>query len=213
MSENNDLQVKSRKRVVDHGEVFTNQREVNAMLDLVKDETLRLDSRFLEPACGDGNFLIEILRRKLEVCRQRVASKAYTQLQYEQSAILSISSIYGIELLADNAADCRARLLDCFEQHYRQLFGEQCKAECIGSAAYLLEKNIIHGNALTYRREDDPERWIEVSEWSMIGDGMVNRRDYDFSYMVGRSFFSDMPTATYPPVYFLSLNAKSYGEE
>ena len=63
-------QIKSRKRVADHGEVFTGEREVNAMLDLVKSETERIESRFLEPACGDGNFLAEILRRKLEAVKK-----------------------------------------------------------------------------------------------------------------------------------------------
>lgn len=99
-------QVKSRERVQQHGEVFTNEREVNAMLDLVKHETERIDSRFLEPACGDGNFLAEILRRKLQVCRRLVEQKKNTQLEYEKNAVLAVSSIYGIELLADNATAC-----------------------------------------------------------------------------------------------------------
>ena len=103
-------QIKSRRRVQDHGEVFTNPREVNAMLDLVKEETERIDSRFLEPACGDGNFLAEILRRKLDVCARFVKQKKYTQLEYEKNAVLAVSSIYGIELLPDNAEACRERL-------------------------------------------------------------------------------------------------------
>lgn len=213
MSEERERQVKSRQRVTEHGEVFTNLREVRAMLDLVKPETERMDSRFLEPACGDGNFLSEILRRKLAVCGQRARGKAYTQLQYEQAAILALSSIYGIELLADNVVACRARLLGIFVEQYVALYGKSHRAGCVTSATYLLSKNIIHGNALTYHRVDAPEQWIAVSEWSMIGNGMVNRRDYDFKYMVDRSFFSDQPVATYQPVYFLNLNAQAYGEE
>ena len=210
-------QIKSKKRVADHGEVFTNPREVNAMLDLVKQETERLDSRFLEPACGDGNFLIEILRRKLSVCRQRVEAKQYTQLQYEQNAVLAVSSIYGIELLADNAEACRERLLGYFVEQYGQLFHDRCKPECIESVRFLLSKNIIQGDALSYHRADKPEEWIVVSEWSMIGQGMMNRRDYEFSYLVGDSseadLFSDVPCATFPPVYFLELNKERYGEQ
>ena len=210
-------QIKSRKRVVDHGEVFTHPREVNAMLDLVKHETERIDSRFLEPACGDGNFLIEILRRKLAVCQRRAHARQYTQLQYEQNAVVAVSSLYGIELLADNVSACRERLLDYFTAQYKALYGPQCKAECIASVRYLLSKNIIHGDALSYRRADDPQQWIVVSEWSMIGQGMMNRRDYEFSYLVGDSaeadLFSDLPCATFPPVYFLNLNKRSYGEE
>lgn len=120
-------QIKSKERVAAHGEVFTNEREVNAMLDLVKQETERLDSRFLEPACGDGNFLIEILHRKLAICEARVKAKQYTQLQYEQNAILAVSSIYGIELLQDNAEACRERLLNYFTEQYQALFKSKCK--------------------------------------------------------------------------------------
>ena len=207
-------QIKSRKRVADHGEVFTNPREVNAMLDLVKPETERLDSRFLEPACGTGNFLIEILRRKLAVCEQRVRAKQYTQLQYEQNAVLAVSSIYGIELLEDNAQACRERLLQFFVEQYRTLFPKTAKAECEEAVRFLLGKNIIQGDALTYHRTDRPEEWIVVSEWSMIGQGMVNRRDYEFSYLVGDSsdndLFSDMPCATFKPVYFLNLREEAY---
>ena len=213
---NESLQIKSKKRVVDHGEVFTNEREVNAMLNLVKQETERLDSRFLEPACGDGNFLIEILRRKLSICEERVKAKQYTQLQYEQNAVLAVSSIYGIELLRDNAEACRERLLNYFVCQYHKLFESKCKDACIDSVRYILSKNIVIGDALTYKRVDDPDKWIHISEWSFIGDGKVNRRGYEFSYLVGEdegdSLFSDLPAVTFKPVHFLKINRKTYGE-
>lgn len=209
-------QIKSKERVAAHGEVFTNEREVNAMLDLVKQETERLDSRFLEPACGDGNFLIEILRRKLAVCEARARAKQYTQLQYEQNAVLAVSSIYGIELLPDNAEACRERLLDYFVKQYRALFKSKCKDACIESVRYILSKNIIVGDALTYKRVDAPDEWIRISEWSFIGDGKVNRRDYEFSYLVGEDagddLFSDLPAETFKPVHFLKINSETYGE-
>ena len=212
-----DTQIKSKERVSAHGEVFTNPREVNAMLDLVKPETERLDSRFLEPACGDGNFLIEILRRKLAICENRVKAKQYTQLQYEHDAIWAVSSIYGIELLADNAAACRERLLGYFTEQYSGLFKSKCKASCIEAVRYILSKNIIHGDALTYKRVDRPDEWIHISEWSFIGADKVNRRDYEFSYLVGEyesdGLFSDIPAQTYAPVHFLKINAKTYGEQ
>lgn len=209
-------QVKSRERVQKHGEVFTAEREVNAMLDLVKNETERLDSRFLEPACGDGNFLIEILRRKLAValCNYQ---KHKSQLQYEKDAILAVSSIYGIEILPDNAAACRSRLLSSFSTQYQSLFPKSYKPECIASAEFLLSKNIILGDALTYRRIDKPDEWIIISEWSMMPNGMMNRRDYEFSYLVGDSatddLFSDIPCHTFSPQSFLNLNAVVYGEQ
>jgi hypothetical protein len=212
-----DTQIKSKERVSAHGEVFTNPREVNAMLDLVKAETERIDSRFLEPACGDGNFLIEILRRKLAICEARVKAKQYTQLQYEHDAIWSISGIYGIELLADNAAACRERLLYYFTEQYQALFKSKCKDSCIEAVRYILSKNIIHGDALTYKRVDKPNEWIHISEWSFIGADKVNRRDYEFSYLVGEfeseGLFSDLPVQTFPPVHFLKINAAAYGEQ
>jgi len=211
-----DTQIRSRARVSAHGEVFTNPREVNAMLDLVKAETERIDSRFLEPACGDGNFLIEILRRKLTICEARVKAKQYTQLQYEHDAVWAISSIYGIELLADNAAACRERLRNYFTQQYQGLFKSKCKDSCIEAVRYILSKNIIHGDALSYKRVDKPDEWIHISEWSFIGAGRVIRRDYEFSYLVGEyesdGLFSDLPAQTYAPVHFLKINAAAYGE-
>ena len=209
-------QVKSRERVQQHGEVFTNEREVNAMLNLVKHETERIDSRFLEPACGDGNFLAEILRRKLRVCRNLVEQRKNTQLEYEKNTVLAVSSIYGIELLPDNAMTCRERLFRIFCDEYHALYGDSVKVECMYSIRYLLSKNIIIGNALTYHRVDNPDEWIIISEWSLLGGGMMNRRDYEFSYLVGDSqendLFSDVPCQTYEPVYFLNLNTSSYGE-
>ena len=210
-----DKQIKSKERVAAHGEVFTNEREVNAMLDLVKAETERLDSRFLEPACGDGNFLIEILRRKLAICESRVKAKQYTQLQYEHDAIVAVSSIYGIELLPDNAEACRERLLDYVRSQYQSLYKSKCKESFLTSVRYILSKNIIVGDALTYKRVDKPDEWIKICEWSFIGNVDVNRRDYEFSYLVGVDagvdLFSDLPAETYKPVHFLKLNADTYG--
>lgn len=209
-------QIKSKARVSAHGEVFTNEREVNAMLDLVKHETERIDSRFLEPACGDGNFLAEILRRKLAVCRSFVQQKKFTQMEYEKNIVLAISSIYGIEILPDNAAACRKRLYEIVEKEYSSLFPNSTNTDCLRSIQYLLDKNIILGDALNYHRVDEPDKWIIISEWSLLGNGMMNRRDYDFRYLVGNSaemdLFSDTPCDTFQPVHFLNLNPHSYGE-
>lgn len=209
-----ERQIKSRERVSKHGEVFTAEREVNAMLDLMKQETERIESRFLEPACGDGNSLIEILRRKLAVCEERVLKRQFTQLQYEKHAVWAVSSIYGIELLPDNAEACRQRLYRYFCQQYERLFGDACKSACREAVVYILAHNIIMGDALTYRRVDNPDEWIVVSEWSFIGDGKVVRRDYNFSYLVatgqGGDLFSDTPCETFPPVYFLNLCHRAY---
>ena len=203
-------QIKSRQRVADHGEVYTAEREVKAMCDLVSDECNRIDSRFLEPACGDGNFLAEILGRKLAVVKKKYKKSV---IDYEKNSLLAVSSIYGIELLPDNAATCRERLLSLFRDEYVSLYGNNINQNCLDSISYLLSKNIIIGNALTYHRVDNPKEWIIISEWSMLGSGMVNRRDYEFNYLVGdKDVFSDLPCLTFEPVYFLRLNPEAYGE-
>ena len=140
-----DKQVVSKKRVADHGEVFTAEREVNAMLDLVKNETLRIDSRFLEPACGTGNFVIEILRRKLAVVGERYSKN---QSEYEKYALLAVSSIYGIDILADSLEVCRERLYSHFCDEYKSLFKEKISEDILKSAKFLLSRNIVQGDAL-----------------------------------------------------------------
>lgn len=146
------MQVKSKKRVADHGEVFTSQREVNAMLNLVKQETERIESRFLEPACGDGNFLTEILKRKLTVVESRYKK---SQLEFERNAITAISSVYGIDILEDNVFACRARLLGIFTEFYSQNYSEKANPKVIDSARFILGKNIIWGDALDLRTVGD----------------------------------------------------------
>ncbi|WP_200865514.1 DNA methyltransferase [Thermosynechococcus sp. NK55a] len=115
-------QIKSKQRIADYGEVLTPRPIVNAMLDLVKQETERIDSRFLEPACGTGNFLTEILKRKLKIVEKRYGK---SQLEYERYAVLAVSSLYGIEILEDNAQECRQRLFAVFDEAYTRLFKEK----------------------------------------------------------------------------------------
>ena len=126
----NNKQVKSRQRVSDHGEVFTAEREVNAMLDLVKQETERIDSRFLEPACGNGNFLAEVIKRKLAVVNSRYSS---SQLEWERYSVVAVSSIYGVDILQDNVHECRERLFGIFNDIYTRHFSDKCKPECLRS--------------------------------------------------------------------------------
>jgi len=173
-------QTKSKKRIADHGEVFTNEREVNAMLDLVKQETERIDSRFLEPACGDGNFLVEILRRKLEVVSRRYKK---SQLDYERNAVIAISSIYGIDLLLDNVQECRNRLLSIFEEKYKKLFKDKIKNDCLESTRFILSKNIIQGDALTLNKIEGDEP-IVFAEWSAVNGSMLKRRDYTLANLL-----------------------------
>jgi len=210
---NKNKQVKSKKRVADHGEVFTNEREVNAMLDLVKHETERIESRFLEPACGNGNFLAEVLRRKLNVVDQRYGKSQY---DWERYAVIAVSSIYGVEILEDNAKECRERLFKIFNERYSALFKEKCKEECKLSIRFLLSRNILWGDALDFT---NPVTKIPIvfSEWSAVNDSMVKRRDYMFKFLVEKkhqySLFNDEgepaaidePIKDFPLIHFLKL--------
>lgn len=214
-----EKQVISRKRVVDHGEVFTAQREVIAMLDLVLDETNRIDSRFLEPACGTGNFLIEILRRKLAVVESRYGKSKY---DYEKYAILAVSSMYGIDILLDSLEFCRNRLFSYFKLQFEILFGTQAEDDILKSVQYLLQKNIVQGDALTMKLVGSDDGICFV-EWSLVGEqlkGLVFRysdiqqdiREDDilFTHSVhtsdnGDSVYITKPISEYPLTSFRRL--------
>lgn len=177
-----ERQVKSRQRVADHGEVFTAQREVNAMLDLVKSETERIDSRFLEPACGDGNFLDEILRRKLAVVRSRYGQSA---LDYEKYAVLAVSSLYGVDILEDNVADCRARLFKRWDAAYAAVCGNAVHEGCREAVRFILRRNILCGDALTLLTADGEP--IIFSEWSLATGSLMKRRDFRLDVLMSEN--------------------------
>jgi len=183
-------QVKSKQRVADHGEVLTGKREVNAMLDLVASETGRIDSRFLEPACGTGNFLSEILERKLRVVEERYGKG---QLDYERYAILAVSSIYGIDILEDNIQQCRQRLFGIFDLDYLRLFKSKTNDNCRESARYILERNIIHGDALSLKTVGDNPKPIVFSEWSLVNGSMLKRRDFTFHGLLEHAAMKELP--------------------
>ena len=174
-----ERQVKSKKRVADHGEVFTSEREVNAMLDLVKDETERIGSRFLEPACGEGAFLIEILRRKMAVVK-RVYKKS--PFDYERYAVQAVTSIYGVELLEDNVKICRQRLFDLWNKEYTANTKKQANDACRETVKFILRKNIICGDALTMLNNDGSP--LVFAEWNITTGNSIKRRDYTLSALL-----------------------------
>lgn len=181
-----EKQVKSKQRVADHGEVFTAEREVKAMCDLVKDETERIDSRFLEPACGDGNFLVEILMRKLAVVKSKYRKSTY---DWERNSLLALGSIYGVELLTDNCEACRERLFEIWNKEYKAVCKKECNDDTRAAAKYILSRNIICGNALSYHCVDengnDTSEPIVFSEWSFPrNDAFIYRKDYIFEHLL-----------------------------
>ncbi len=174
-------QVISRERVVEHGEVYTHEREVTAMLNLVEAETQRIESRFLEPACGTGNFLIQVLKRKLAVVSKRYKKN---QFEFEAYAMLALSSIYGIELLQDNVFACRARLFNYFEKVYRNTYKNKINNQFLESAKYLLSKNIIWGDALTLKVVENPQQDIIFSQWSLHKKRFFKRLDFSYANLL-----------------------------
>lgn len=197
--------VKSKQRVADHGEVFTPAWLVTAMLDLVKGETERIDSRFLESACGSGNFLVQILRRKLAAVELKYGKSDFERRHY---ALLALMCVYGIELLPDNIVECRANLLDIFAEYLTLAPAD----DLYRAAFYVLSQNLVHGDALTMRTHDALP--ITFAEWGYLGKGRFQRRDFRFDNLTQSSAFSAegslfahlgmheifTPAKTYPPM-------------
>lgn len=197
--------VKSKQRMADHGEVFTPPWMVEAMLDLVKEETERIDSRFLEPACGSGNFLVQVLRRKLAAVEVKFGKSEFERRHY---ALLGLMCIYGVELLSDNIAECRDYLLEIFTE-YLNLHESD---DLYRAATYVLSQNLIRGDALAMlTNAGEP---IRFAEWGYLGKGKFQRRDFRFDTLTlsatfgeEGSLFVDLgkheifsPIKTYPPL-------------
>lgn len=203
--------VKSKQRVADHGEVFTPSWLVEAMLDLVKGESERIDSRFLEPACGSGNFLVPVLKRKLATVELRYGQSDFERRHY---SLLALMCLYGIELLPDNITECRANLLEVFADYLNL-----DQSEMYFAASYVLSQNLVQGDALTMRTRDAQP--ITFAEWGYLGKGRFQRRDFRFDSLTQSSAFSAegslfarlgkheifTPAKTYPPMTVTDLVA------
>lgn len=213
--------IKSKKRVADHGEVFTPPWLVEKMLDLVKGETERIDARFMEPACGSGNFLVPVLQRKLAAVEMKFGKSDFEKRHY---TLLALMCCYGIELLPDNIAECRANMLEVFADYLRLEPGD----EFYRAGSHVLSVNLIHGDAMTMR--EDGGAPITVVEWGYRGKGLFQRRDFRLDVLVGMSGFAEegslfshlgkheifTPTRDYPPARVSDLagfddEAQSWG--
>ena len=173
--------IKSKKRVADHGEVFTPPWLVEAMLNLVKDEIERIDSRFLEPACGSGNFLARVLQRKLAAVELKFGKSDFEKRHY---ALLALMCTYGVEILSDNIGECRANMLKIFADYLNLNESD----DLYRAASYVLSQNLMHGDALTMRTHD--RQPITFAEWGYLGKGKFQRRDFRFDVLTGSSAFS-----------------------
>jgi SAM-dependent methyltransferase len=205
----------SRQRVIDHGEVFTPPGLVNDLLDLVAHECGRVDSRFLEPACGNGNFLAEVLRRKLLTVDKKHARH---RENWERDAILAVCSLYGIDLLPDNIAACRERLLEVVNATHAARFKFPLPDEAFNAATYILSQNIVQGDALHMRTAQGGP--IILPEWSPLLRARLKRRDYAYDELAEQNEFAlssqlndlgqrvfppPKPVADYPPCHYLNV--------
>ena len=209
--------VKSKQRVADHGEVFTPAWMVEAMLEFVKDEAERIDSRFLEPACGSGNFLVRILQRKLAAVEIKFGKSDFERRHY---TLLALMSTYGIEVLEDNIAECRANLLEIIANYLKLEESD----ELYRAASYVLSQNLVHGDALTMRTSEGQA--IIFAEWGYLGKGKFQRRDFRFDcltqsskYSAEGSLFAQLgkhefftPIRSYTPITVRELSAAAPGD-
>ena len=205
--------IKSKRRVVDHAEVFTPPWLVEKMLDLVKGEAERIDARFFETACGSGNFLVPILQRKLAAVESKYGKSDFERQHY---ALLGLTCVYGIELLADNIDECRANMLEVFSNYLVLAPAD----DLYRAASHVLSLNLIHGDAMTMK--DAGGQPITVAEWAYIGKGKFNRRDFRLDVLTGMSAFREerslfahlgkheifQPAESYPPMTVRDLAAK-----
>ena len=202
-------QIKSKQRVVDHGEVFTNEREVNSMLDLVKIETERIESTFLEPACGDGNFLAEIISRKLNaIAKCKKPNYKKDQPAYEKALIVAVGSIYGIDILPDNVKDCVERLNNIICKEYERVFKNTYLEDVEHCIRFILSRNIVCGNALTMK--DCDGKPIKFSEWKNPFNGWINRKEYAFEDLLEKGDKA-LPLSDTQVPYYIPKEIKDYG--
>jgi hypothetical protein len=209
-------QIVSKNRFLSREVVYTSEREVNDILDMVKQETERIESRFLEPACGNGNFLAEIVERKLRIVESRYEK---SQLDYERNSVLAVSSVYGIDIQKDNVLECRKRIFGIFEQQYIRIFKGAAKSACQKTVKYILKSNILCGDALTLHTVGETPKPIIFSEWSPVNGSMFKRRDFTFHGLfdhaakhkpplfsdLGENVFIPTPEKEYPLTHFLRI--------
>ena len=211
---NKEKQIKEKSRVSNFGEVLTSKREVLDMLNLVNTETLRLDSRFLEPACGDGNFLTEVLNFKLDILEKNYSKNQY---EFEKFSIQIFTSIYGIDILEDNIISARERLFNQYFDLYNKKFKSNINQKLLDCIKYILKLNLVHADALSLKNVKN-DKFIIFSEWSLVND-KIKRRDFEFKNLIDYApfekgtLFSDLgdeviipsPIKEYPLTHFLDI--------
>lgn len=171
-------QIKSKQRVQQHGEVFTADREVNAMLDLVGPYIEEIATTVLEPACGEGAFLTSILERKLEVA-SCFSGSGYSM---EWNALRVLSTLYGVDIQNDNVCICRKKMNAIVSDYIKQQNGHEPSSGFAKAAAVILKHNIVCGNTLTGTNLKGKD--LKFSEWSFETDGIISLREYSYNEII-----------------------------
>lgn len=192
-------QVKSKERVRDLAEVYTADREVNAMLDLIGESSFNVDYRYLEPSCGNGNFTVAILERKmLTVC-----TKFKKQQDFEFYSLMALASIYGVDIAADNVKEARQRMKNVVVDRFSDAQNSRQPTDGFyKSVDYILKHNIIKGDML------NGEQKIKFTEFSSPKIYKIQQRTYRMIDLIGAtgSLWADSPD------YVSEVPMKNYWE-
>jgi len=213
------MQIKERKRVEKYGEVFTSIREVSEIIDMVEHEASRIESKFFEPTCGNGNFLAEVLAKKIKTIEKKYIRN---QIDYERSLIIATGSLYGIDILKDNVIECRARLEKICHNAYTKQYKQKSKQKFKIAIEYILSKNILWGDALTLKSVKNKKPPLVFSEWAPINESYIKRRDYTLSSLLdnsemnkvvsdeGSSYFMSVPIKEFKKTHYLDIPLNEY---
>lgn len=192
MDKPSEKQIKSKERVSDKGEVFTNKREVEAMLDMIPEDSYRIDCRILEPSCGTGNFVEEVLHRKLKTVKYKSTPEGRKKVSIASYEILStraITCIYGIDIMMDNVIECRQRLYDIWFKTFILHCKQEPDRDLCEAIKFILSRNILCGNTLSMKQVNENGQDIDlpiiISEWGFVINNQIQRKDYRYDILVG----------------------------
>ena len=178
--------IKSKSRVRKHGEVFTPDWMVKKMLSepAIQKKIKDIRATFFEPSVGEGAFVTEILHQKLNHVDE-ISNKS----DWIENALWVVASIYGIELLTDNLIIAKHNLVNVLIEHYQKFYQKELSknTDLYKSARYIIDNNIVQGNALTYLNNSN--NLIVFSEW-VKQDDKVKQLQFTFKSLVEDNFNS-----------------------
>ena len=196
-----ERQVKSKQRVSDFGEVYTAHRQVTDMLDLIPAEAVGIDTTYLEPACGNGNFIIEILKRKFALI---TAKDPWT---YSIFMLRCVASVYGVDIQKDNTMETVDRIVAATEKVYEKAFHRLPNTLVTDAVRKIALRNIVWGNTLTGETGDgDP---LSFHEWDIREDGSIMSKEYALTDMIRHNGVGTQPMRRHTYRWLTSMNKET----